>query len=129
MMSMIHGDLQTARAHLFKALGDKTRLSILTMLGKGQLLSVTGIYQKLGHAQNLISHHLTCLKNCGLIASEKQGKQVFYKLRDKRLLKLFHLCDRHIRDVLESILLCDVVSEEKATITRSKKLKQHNRNR
>ena len=31
---MIDGDLQTARAHFFKALGDRTRLDILKMLSK-----------------------------------------------------------------------------------------------
>ncbi|MBI3606915.1 MAG: helix-turn-helix transcriptional regulator [Nitrospirae bacterium] len=119
---MIDGDLQTARVHFFKALGDRTRLDILKMLREGRSLSVTEIYQKLGHAQNLISHHLACLKNCGLVTAEKQGKQVFYRLRNRKILKLLNLSDQHIRDVLESVLFCDVVSDEtEATARRTKR--------
>lgn len=110
---MIGGDLQTARAHFFKALGDRTRLDILKMLSEEQPLSVTEIYQKLGHAQNLISHHLTCLKNCGLLTAEKRGKQVFYRIRNKKVLKLLNFTDTYIKDVLESVLFCEVVSDQK----------------
>ena len=118
---MIDGDLQTARAHFFKALGDRTRLDILKMLSEKQALSVTDIYQSLGHAQNLISHHLACLKNCGLVTTEKQGKQVFYGLRNKKVLKLLNFTDTYIKDVLESVLYCEVVSEDKST--RKRKLR------
>ena len=120
---MIGGDLQTARTHFFKALGDRTRLEILQMLSNGEVLSVTDIYQKLGHAQNLISHHLTCLKNCGLVTSKKQGKQVFYRVRSPKVLKLLKLADDYIKDVLESVLFCEVVSEEKESVRRKGKLK------
>lgn len=120
---MIDGDLQTARAHFFKAMGDRTRLDILKMLSETQPLSVTEIYQKLGHAQNLISHHLTCLKNCGLVSAEKQGKQVFYRIRSKKILKLLTLTDTYIKDILESVLFCEVVSEEKRAGNRKGKLK------
>jgi len=110
---MIHGDLQTARAHFFKALGDRTRLDILKMLSANKRFSVTEIYQGLGHAQNLISHHLACLKNCGMVCSEKEGKQVYYRLRNKKILKLIDFTDTYIKDILESILLCEVVADEK----------------
>ena len=120
---MIDGDLQTARAHFFKALGDRTRLDILKMLKEDKTLSVTEIYQKLGHAQNLISHHLTCLKNCGLVSAEKQGKQVFYRVRSKKVLKLLALSDSYIRDILESVLFCEVVSEDKGRGRRKSRLK------
>ena len=112
---MIDGDLQTAQAHFFKALGDRTRLAILKMLSERQPLSVTEIYQKLGHAQNLISHHLTCLKNCGLVSAQKQGKQVFYRIRSRKILKLMNLTDAYIKDILESVLFCEVVSDKRGT--------------
>ena len=120
---MIDGDLQTARAHFFKALGDRTRLNIIKMLSNGKPLSVTEIYQNLGHAQNLVSHHLACLKNCGLVAAEKRGKQVFYRIRNKKILKLMSLTDTYIKDILESVLFCEVVSEEKSGRARSGRLK------
>ncbi len=110
---MIDGNLQTARAHFFRALGDSTRLDILKMLEQQGPLSVTDIYRELGHAQNLISHHLACLKNCGLVSTRKQGKQVFYRLRNKKVGTLISIADRCIKDVLENVLYCEVVEDEK----------------
>lgn len=120
---MIHGDLQTARAHFFKALGDRTRLDILRMLRAHERFSVTEIYQQLGHAQNLISHHLACLKNCGMVTSEKEGKQVYYRLRNKKILKLLDFTDTYIKDILESVLLCEVVADEKTAAGRRRNRK------
>lgn len=120
---MIDGDRQTARVHFFKALADRTRQDILKMLMNGKALNVTEIYQRLGQAQNLISHHLACLKNCGLVTAEKQGKQVFYRLRNKKAVKFINLADTYIKDILESVLFCEVVSDEKEAVTRKTRLK------
>lgn len=122
---MIDGDfdLVTARVHLFKALADRTRLRILEMLSAQGEMSVTEIYQRLGKEQNLISHHLACLKNCGLATSRRQGQQIYYRLRNKKALKLFDRADAHVRDVLESVLACEVVSEEKRPVARRARLK------
>lgn len=120
---MIHGDLQTARAHFFKALGDRTRLDILRMLSENKRFSVTEIYQGLGHAQNLVSHHLACLKNCGMVTSEKEGKQVYYRLRNRKILKLIDFTDTYIKDILESVLLCEVVADEEKSAGRRRNRK------
>ncbi|MBI5746738.1 MAG: winged helix-turn-helix transcriptional regulator [Nitrospirae bacterium] len=106
---MIDGDLITAREHLFKALGDRTRLEIIEMLIEFGEMSVTDIQAKLGKEQNLISHHLSCLKNCGLVKSKKNGKSVIYSIRDKRISKLLAITDEHVRSLLESVLSCEIV--------------------
>ncbi len=106
---MIDGDLITAREHLFKALGDRTRLEIIEMLMEFGEMSVSDIQAKLGKEQNLISHHLSCLKNCGLVKSKKNGKSVIYSIRDKRISKLLAITDEHVRSLLESVLSCEIV--------------------
>lgn len=106
---MIDGDLITAREHLFKALGDRTRLEILEMLREFGEMSVTDIQIKLGREQNLISHHLSCLKNCGIVKSKKNGKSVIYSIRDKRISKLLAITDEHVKSLLESVLSCEIV--------------------
>ena len=120
---MIDGDLLTARVHLFKALADRTRLQILEMLSKEGEMSVTEIYRRLGRQQNLISHHLACLKNCGLAKTRKQGKQIYYRLRNKKVLKFFDRADAHVREVLESVLACEVVSEQETPAARRANLR------
>jgi len=49
-----------------KAVGDRTRLQILRVLLEGEHC-VTDIARRLGLAQPRISHHLTILRNSGLV--------------------------------------------------------------
>lgn len=106
---MIGGDLITAREHLFKALGDRTRLEIIEMLREFGDMSVSDIQVKLGKEQNLISHHLSCLKNCGIVKTRREGKSIIYSIRDKRILRLLTITDGHVRSLLESVLSCEIV--------------------
>ncbi len=106
---MIHADMNTARAHLFRALGDMTRLEILKLLDNAGSLSVSEICGRLKKEQNLISHHLGCLKNCGLVKTERNGRSIIYSIKDEKILKLLEIADSHIVNVLEGILSCEVV--------------------
>ncbi len=107
---MIYGDMLTARMHFFQALGDRVRLEILEHMRKGSGLTVSQLSEKLGKRQNLISHHLSCLKNCGLISYRKDGKNAIYSLKNKRILKIVDMADTHVRGTLETVLSCEVVS-------------------
>ncbi|MBN1581037.1 MAG: winged helix-turn-helix transcriptional regulator [Anaerolineae bacterium] len=62
-----------------KALADETRQQILVML-QDQELSVSDIVDAFTMSQPTISHHLSILKQFGLVTSRKEGKQVFYAL-------------------------------------------------
>jgi len=110
---MIYGDMLTARAHLFRALGDRIRLEILEHLRAESPLTVSQICERLGREQNLISHHLSCLKNCGLVNSEKNGKNVHYSIKSKKILKITDLADEHVRGILEDVISCTVVKDIK----------------
>lgn len=63
----------------FKALSDPTRRDILNLLKKGALPAGEIVAQfKMSGAT--ISHHLSLLKNAGLISDHKKGKYIFYQL-------------------------------------------------
>jgi ArsR family transcriptional regulator len=62
-----------------KALADETRQKILEMLQQGEMC-VTDIVAAFDMSQPTISHHLSILKQFGLVTSRKEGKQVFYAL-------------------------------------------------
>jgi DNA-binding transcriptional ArsR family regulator len=66
-------------ARVFHSLGDKTRLSIVTLLTKGEK-NVTAICGKLKLPQSSVSHHLGLLRIGGLVKSRRDGKQVLYSL-------------------------------------------------
>ena len=70
-------DTDSVRA--IKAVGDRTRLQILRILLDGEEC-VTDIARRLGLAQPRISHHLTILRNSGLVRDRRSGKQIFYSV-------------------------------------------------
>jgi ArsR family transcriptional regulator len=71
-------DLATA----FKALGDPVRLRLLSMIASrdGGEICVCDLTPAFELSQPTISHHLKLLKQAGLIASERRGTWVYYRL-------------------------------------------------
>lgn len=70
------------RAKVFKALGHPARLAIVDRLARGEccvceLLEATEFRRLSGPT---VSQHLLVLKSAGVIADEKQGKKIFYRL-------------------------------------------------
>ena len=62
----------------FKALSDPTRRQILE-LRRGPK-SAGEISEQFGTSGATISHHLSVLKDAGLVSDEKRGKYIFYEL-------------------------------------------------
>ncbi|CEP69101.1 HTH ArsR-type DNA-binding domain [Moorella glycerini] len=64
---------------LFKALGDETRREILRRLARGDM-SAGEIAAAFDLSWPTISHHLSVLKEAGLVQDEKKGQYVIYSL-------------------------------------------------
>lgn len=89
-----------AVAKILKTIGHPVKLEILEVLEQEEPLDVSTICDRIG-AQcefSMMSHHLAKLKDNGILKSEKKGKQVFYSIADRHLLKIF--------DCMES---CDLI--------------------
>jgi len=69
----------TEFTHLFKALADPTRRSIVELL-KSKDLTPSEILEKLSVSQPTLSHHLDILKRANLIEGERNGQFVRYSL-------------------------------------------------
>ena len=63
----------------FKAVGDPTRREILDILKSGQK-TAGEIGEHFEATGATISHHLSVLKQAGLISDEKEGKYIYYEL-------------------------------------------------
>ena len=72
---------------LFRALADKTRLKILMLLDIREMC-VCEIMVALDLTQPTASHHLGILEAVGLVKDRREGKWVFYGVKDKRAIKL-----------------------------------------
>jgi DNA-binding transcriptional ArsR family regulator len=75
-------------ANMMKAISHPMRLAILGHLGEGKQLSVTEIHKLLGIEQSTASHHLGILKDKGILASTRSGKNTLYHLRRQNLSQL-----------------------------------------
>ena len=79
-VNLTNDPLQSERcAHLLKALAEPERLRIVQALRKGTR-NVTELSEELKSELVNVSHHLTVLKNAGLVESRKQGRFVLYTL-------------------------------------------------
>lgn len=70
---------------LFSALGDGTRLKILSALSI-TALCVGDIVKLLGLNQTTVSHQLAALRTAGAVKCRRQGKVAFYSLADRGIL-------------------------------------------
>jgi DNA-binding transcriptional ArsR family regulator len=95
-------DLQ---AKLFRGFSDPSRLSILEALRDGPL-TVTEIVAAIGLSQSNTSNHLSCLRDCGLVVAEQEGRFVYYRLSDKRVGQLLGLADELLADVAKGVYEC-----------------------
>ena len=63
----------------FKALSDPTRREILTLL-KGGPMTAGEVVAHFDSTGATISHHLSILKDAGLVDASRRGKFVYYEL-------------------------------------------------
>lgn len=93
------------KAKFFRGLADPSRLSILDSLSCGPL-SVSEIVSATGLSQSNVSNHLSCLRDCGLVVFEQQGRFVRYKISDERVRQLLSLADVLVTEVAKGIYEC-----------------------
>ncbi|MCG3113327.1 MAG: metalloregulator ArsR/SmtB family transcription factor [Candidatus Manganitrophus sp. SB1] len=118
---MIQDELLSAQVGLFSALADPTRLQILELLHQKGPMHVTKIYEALGKPQNLVSHHLNCLRTCGLAEMEKQGRMAIYRVANPEIDRILDWAHKQVIVQAERILSCSLVGKKGHTGKRSGK--------
>ncbi|MCX2713061.1 MULTISPECIES: ArsR/SmtB family transcription factor [unclassified Mycolicibacterium] len=71
----------------FRMLADRTRLHLLWLLAQGEA-DVTALAEATGASRTSISQHLAKLRFARLVETRKDGRRVFYRLRDGHLSRL-----------------------------------------
>ena len=82
-------------SHLFKMMGDETRLHILTVLHESPLC-VTHICERVGMSQSAVSHQLALLRRADLVRVTRKGKQVVYALSDEHVRLMLDMVELHV---------------------------------
>jgi ArsR family transcriptional regulator len=69
-------------AHIFKALGDPTRVRLLSLIAAhdGGEACICDLTDPVGLTQPTVSHHMRQLVEAGLVTREQRGKWAFYRV-------------------------------------------------
>ena len=67
-------------APVFAALGDPTRLRLVSRLARGEPLTISQLTEGERVTRQAISKHLEVLSSAGLVSDRKQGRERFYAL-------------------------------------------------
>ena len=73
-----------ALARFGYALSDATRTEILLTLRGGPGYP-SDLAEKIGVSRQILSNHLTCLRGCGLVVAQPEGRRSRYELADRRI--------------------------------------------
>ena len=93
----------------FKAIANKTRFEIVSMLKKGPK-SVTELSEKLWFEQSRVSHNLKCLEKWGFVNGTYKGKNRIYSL-DKEIIFILAAIDKHLVKYRERLKTCGALEK------------------
>lgn len=80
----------TGLARMFKALGDPTRVRLLSLIAAQpeREACICDLIEPIGLSQPTVSHHMKQLVDAGLVIREQRGRWAFYRLVDDTLTAL-----------------------------------------
>jgi ArsR family transcriptional regulator len=102
--------LRQFKAEFFKALGHPLRVRILELLNNGPL-SVTQIQEATGVPASSVSQQLAVLRGRNVLATERRGTTIIYRVRDPELFELLDVARRifnaHLSDTIDLLRLVE----------------------
>jgi len=84
-------------ADIFKLFSDSSRLKIICSILNNELC-VCDLCEILELTQSNVSHQLQLLRASKLVKYRKEGKQVYYSLKDEHVEKIIKMALEHIRE-------------------------------
>lgn len=84
-------------ADMFKLFSDSSRLKIICSILNNELC-VCDLCELLNLTQSNVSHQLQLLRTSKLVKYRKEGKQVYYSLKDEHVQRIIKMALEHIRE-------------------------------
>ena len=69
-------------AYVLKCMAHPMRLGIIDLLEQRDRLTVSQLQEVLQIEQSLLSHHLTNMRDKGILGTHREGKNIYYFLAD-----------------------------------------------
>lgn len=82
-------------ATMLKCIGHPIRLQIIELLDRGGEHNVTAIHETLGLEQAVASQHLNLMRDKGILASRREGVNVYYRILDPRVTQVIECIHDH----------------------------------
>ena len=86
-----------AVSDFFKVMSDSTRMRIMAVLEQGELC-VCDLSEVLGMTKSAVSHQLRVLKDAKLVKCRRDGKNVYYALKDDHVKIILEMGIVHIKE-------------------------------
>jgi DNA-binding transcriptional ArsR family regulator len=83
-----------ARASVFAALGDETRLAVLARLSKGERQSIARLTDGTNLSRQAVTKHLRVLEGAGVVRSVRVGRESLFELEPEPLADARDYLDR-----------------------------------
>jgi ArsR family transcriptional regulator len=101
------------KAEFFRVLGHPARIRVLQLLRDGER-TVGSLQAALELDSGGTSQHLAALRRQGLVVSRRDGTNVYYRIKDPRILDLLELAKKILAAGLEEnrVLLDDLAVED-----------------
>lgn len=94
-------EIDRLHAQICGGLADPKRILILYALTEDRT-NVSELSGKLGLPQSTVSRHLKILRDRDMVAAERDGQSVYYRVADERIIQALDLLRAVLADVLES---------------------------
>lgn len=78
---------------VLRAINHKLRQRMIDLLEENEKMTVTDIYIKLRLEQSVASQHLAILRRAGVVATDRNGKFIYYGLDKDRLSQISKLVE------------------------------------
>lgn len=102
--------LRQFKAEFFKALAHPMRIRLLELL-RGGPLNVTQIQEATGAPGSSVSQHLAVLRGRNILATERRGTTIIYRVPDPELFELLDVArqifNAHLSDTIDLLRLVD----------------------
>ena len=85
---------RTSHALLFAALGDKTRLALVTRLCAGQPASIAQLTAGTRLTRQAVTKHLRVLQKAGMVHSTRSGREALFSLDPEPMQQMQDYLDR-----------------------------------
>jgi DNA-binding transcriptional ArsR family regulator len=97
------GARRQARAPVFAALGDETRLALVTKLARGRAYSISQLTEGTRLTRQAITKHLRVLESVGMVHGVRAGRENLYQFDPEPVAKIKEYLD-HVSEQWDQAL-------------------------